>query len=162
MTTDKPDLGGIDDVTVLSELYADMVQGWISAFQRPGDDAGGDVETDFGRDVMELLARAQIAWLNSGLRYGRQISDLMLAHKGDLGDFAEALKPPADGPPDRLDLRQTAMIDTARRLLQQVADASLSEAEALRAELLKIEAELRSLQNAGADAGPRRNVRIKR
>jgi hypothetical protein len=162
MAADRPDLGGIGDMNALSELYADMIQGWITALQRPDGKTEGKMEPDFGRDVVKLLARAQIAWLSSGLRYGRQVSDLMLAQKDDLRDFAEALKPSPDGPPDRLDLHQAAVIDRARRVLQQVADASISEAEALRNELLKIETDLRSLQSAGADADPRRNVRIKR
>lgn len=162
MAADRPDLGGIGDMNALSELYADMIQGWIAALQRPGGEAEGDVEPDLSRDVVELLARAQIAWLSSGLRYGRQISDLMLAQKDDLRDFAGALKPSPDDPPDRLDLRQAAVIDRARRVLQQVADASISEAEALRNELLKIETDLRNLQSADTDTGPRRNVRIKR
>lgn len=149
-------------MNALSELYADMIQGWITALQRPGGEAEGEAELDLSRDLVELLARAQVAWLSSGLRYGRQISDLMLAQKDDLRDFVGALKPSPDGPPDRLDLRQAAVIDRARRVLQQVADASISEAEALRNELLKIETDLRSLQSSGADADPRRNVRIKR
>ncbi len=156
MAAHKPKFGEIGNMDDLVGLYVDTLQAWIDILPQRRDDA--DPTPGSQQEILLLLARAQAAWLTSGLRYGRQISELMSASGMDLAGMA-ALK--GGGTSDQT-LQQLALIDKARSFLVQVADASLSEAEALRSQLLEIEAALRDVQDSGPEEDPRRNVRTKR
>ncbi len=156
---DTPEFGEIGNIDDLVELYVDTLQSWIDVLPQ----SLGDAEPAPGsnREILLLLARAQAEWLTSGLRYGRQVRDLMAAGGFDMAGLAAAAKAMAEDGPADLTLRQLALIDKARGFLRQVAEASLSEAEALRSQLLEIEAELRELQGGAPEGAARRNVRAK-
>lgn len=160
MGTDKPSFGEISSMNELVKLYVDTLQAWTDAL--PQSRAGSEPAPGSSREILLLLARAQAEWLTSGLRYGRQISGLMAERGFDLAGLAAVAKPMADETPSEQTLRQLVLIDKARGFLQQVAEASLSEAEALRTQLLKIEDELRELQDSGPETDPKRNVRAKK
>lgn len=160
MGTDKPSFGEIGSMDDLVKLYVDTLHAWTEALPHSRD--ASEPAMGSSREIMLLLARAQAEWLTSGLRYGRQISDLMAERGFDLAGLAAVARPMTHESPTEQTLRQIQLIDKARGFLQQVAEASLSEAEALRTQLLKIEAELRDLQDGGTDSDPKRNVRAKR
>jgi hypothetical protein len=160
MSAKKPGFGEIGDMNELVALYVDTVQAWIDALPQHRDES--EPTPGSNREIMLLLARAQAAWLTSGLRYGQQVSALMADRGMDLAGLTSLVRePPADATPDET-RRQIELIDKARDFLTQVADASLTEAETLRIQLLKIERELRALQAGGSDPDPKRNVRTKR
>ena len=160
MATEKPGFGEIGNMNELVTLYVDTLRTWIDALPQKQDDA--EPLPGSSREILLLLARAQAVWLTSGLRYGRQISELMAQQGLDFAGLSALGLPDENGNTTDVTMRQLALIDKARRFLQQVADASLSEAEALRKELLRIEAELRELQTGGPEAAPKRNVRAKK
>jgi len=160
MTANKPGFGEIGSVNDLVELYVDTLQAWIDAL--PQKRAGTEPALGSNREILLLLARAQAEWLTSGLRYGQQISDLMADSGFDMAGLTAVAKSMTEDTPTEQTMRQLALIDKARGFLRQVADASLSEAEALRTQLLEIEASLREVQSTGQSSAPKRNVRAKR
>ena len=139
------DIGGVEE---LVGLYANAVRTMIDAI--PADLGTDEPSMGSREEIMMLLAKAQVAWLTSGLRYWKQIGEIV--GKSGLGLMEVAAKTrETDGDPEtKRTMQQLVLVDKARACLREVGEVSLSEAEALRRELQKIEAELR----ATIDPGP--------
>ena len=111
---------------------------------------------------MMLLAKAQVAWLTSGLRYWKHIAEIVGKSGLGLVDLATKATDADANDENARTMRQLVLIDKARACLREVGEASMSEAEALRRELMKIEAELRETQSPGQGPEGMRTWRMKR
>ena len=110
---------------------------------------------------MLLLAKAQVTWLTSGLRYWKQIAEIVGKSGLGLVDLATQTNDIDPKDENARTMRQLVLIDKARACLREVGEASLSEAETLRRELHKIEQELRDTQNPGPGPQGKRTWRAK-
>lgn len=152
-----------DDVAGVEELvglYVNAIRSMIDAL--PGDLGLGEPEMGSRQEIMLLLAKAQVAWLTSGLRYWKHIAEI-LGKKGlGLVELAAQAKA-ADGADKEKSrtVQQLVLIDKARACLREVGEASLSEAETLKRELMKIEEELRATQDRGPGPKGKRQHRTK-
>ncbi|MGM0584854.1 MAG: hypothetical protein ACQEUZ_09385 [Pseudomonadota bacterium] len=132
----------------------------LSALRGAGDQRAPGSEGE----ILLLLARAQAAWLTGGLRYWREIADILARGGEDLADAAlKDAAAPDDGDDDEAERarRRMVLLDKARASLREIGEVSVSEAEALRARLLEIESELREMVDGGPETEPRRRARPK-
>ena len=103
--------------------------------------------------MMELMARAQVAWLGAGVRYWGEMAELFGRRGVRIADFTRLSESDLD---ERDKLR---LLDEARGYLREVGEISVREAEALREDLEKIEAELRRTQARPPRKSPKRDGR---
>lgn len=131
----------------------------LSALRGGGDQRAPGSEGE----ILLLLARAQAAWLTGGLRYWREIADILARGGEDLADAAlKEAAAPGDGDDEaERARRRMILLDKARASLREIGEVSVSEAEALRARLLEIEGELRETVDGGPETEPRRRARPK-
>lgn len=141
------DAKGIEDLVT---LYIGAIRAMIDAI--PTDLVAGGPRMGSRQEILLLLAKAQVAWLTSGLRYWRQIAEIVGRSGLGLIDVASKSSGVSADEETARTMRQLVLIDRARACLREVGEASMSEAETLRRELLKIEQELRATQ--GPDQGP--------
>ncbi|MEO1000623.1 MAG: hypothetical protein AAFW69_08500 [Pseudomonadota bacterium] len=133
-------------------LYISTLQGLIATL--PASEEGFEEERALWGDekrIMFLLAKAQAVWLTSGLRYWRQVADIMADRGMSLTDVVTASMVEGKDPV----VRNIALLDEARIALREVAELSMSEAKSLRRKLLEIEEKLRESEAAQAEEGRR-------
>ena len=148
---------GIEDMV---NLYMGAVRAMIDAL--PAGGTSGEPPTGSREEIMMLLAKAQVAWLTSGLRYWKHIAEIVGKSGLGLVDLATKATDADANDENARTMRQLVLIDKARACLREVGEASMSEAEALRRELMKIEAELRETQSPGQGPEGMRTWRMKR
>ena len=148
---------GIEDMV---NLYMGAVRSMIDAL--PAGGTSGEPPTGSREEIMMLLAKAQVAWLTSGLRYWKHIAEIVGKSGLGLVDLATKATDADANDENARTMRQLVLIDKARACLREVGEASMSEAETLRRELMKIEAELRETQSPGQGPEGKRTWRMKR
>ncbi|MEM9010191.1 MAG: hypothetical protein AAGE18_03120 [Pseudomonadota bacterium] len=151
-----PSPGAMDE---LIALYLTTLRDIIAALPASEERLKADERWGLAdeRRILFLLAQAQAAWLTSGLRYWRQMAEILATQGIGLGDAA---RDDAAWEQDRL-MRHLLLVDKARAALREVADLSLSEAKALRRKLLEIEGHLRAAEAGPDGAEPRRYGKVK-
>lgn len=111
---------------------------------RPAPDSGrGDTS------MLELMAKAQVAWLSSGARYFGELTELFGRRGASMTDLVRM----ADG--GLSDTEKLQLLDEARGYLREVGDISLREAQALKNDLLELEAALRKTQEVATEKAMR-------
>ena len=151
-----------DEVAGVEELvglYVNALRSMIDAI--PADLATGEPGMGSREEIMMLLAKAQVAWLTSGLRYWKHIAEIVGKSGLGLLELATQAKDLQGDPETTRTMQQLVLIDKARACLREVGEVSMSEAEALRRELQKIEAELRATMDPGPGPEGRRGHRVK-
>ena len=149
MTTGDKDFlsGDVSGMEEMVKLYVGAIRSVLDAI--PADLGQGDPAPGTRQEILMLLAKAQIAWLTSGLRYWKHIAEIVGKSGLGLLDLATQ-NPPKDADDDtKRAMQQLVLIDKARACLREIGEASMSEAEALRRELTKIEKDLRATQDPG-------------
>ncbi len=149
MTIDSDDFqsGGMSGVEEMVKLYIGAVRSMIDAI--PADLGQGEPASGSRQEILMLLAKAQVAWLTSGLRYWKHIAEIVGKSGMGLVELASQTPPGDTDDETKRTMQQLVLIDKARACLREVGEVSLSEAEALRRELMKIEEELRASQDPG-------------
>lgn len=141
-------------------LYMGAVRSMIEAI--PASGVSGEPKTGSREEIMMLLAKAQVAWLTSGLRYWKHIAEIVGKSGLGLVDLATKANAMETNDDNARTMRQLVLIDKARACLRDVGEASIGEAETLRRELMKIEAQLRETQDPGPGPQGQRTWRMKR
>ena len=144
---DKPEKPAPDDLESLVELYLNAMRLMIDALPAAASLSPGAPRMGSEREILMLLARAQSVWLTSGLRYWKQMAEILASHGIGLADLIREPAGEDDGGADLQTMRRLKLLDEARACLREISDASMSEAEALRAQLMKIETDLRATQD---------------
>ncbi len=90
--------------------------------------------------LIDLMARAQIAWLGSGVRYWGEMAELFGRRGANIASLARL----SDADLDERD--KLRLLDEARGYLREVGEISMREAQALSDDMAKLEHELRRTQ----------------
>jgi hypothetical protein len=115
--------------------------------ERPEEAPGPDA------NMVELMARAQVAWLGAGMRYWGEMAELFGRRGANIADMARLSERDMD---EREKLR---LLDEARGYLREVGEISMREAQALTDDMMKLEAALRKTQAKPPAKDPKRHGR---